>query len=52
MNFHLMQYRFFRKRRKGKYYKVFPLWLGIAPFWSDKLITSCGTYLLETEEYE
>ena len=49
MKHYLIQYKFFRKLYKGTYYKVFPIQLMIAPFWSDTLITSCQTKLLETE---
>lgn len=51
MEFYLIQYKWYRKYKGGIYHYVFPIQLMIAPFWSDKLITSCQTKLLKTETY-
>lgn len=50
--FELMQYRWGRKWFGGVYWYLFPLQLGIAPFWSDDLITSCNTQVLKIETYK
>ena len=49
MNFDLMQYRWYRKYKGGTYYLI-DTWITF-PFWSDKLITSCGGKTLKTETW-
>jgi hypothetical protein len=51
MNFHLMQYKWYRKWKGGTYYLIYN-WLPMIPFWSDKLITSCGGKAIKIEHYE
>lgn len=50
MNFDLMQYRWYRKWKGGTYYLI-ETWITL-PFWTDKLITSCGGRALKIEHYE
>ena len=50
MNFELMQYKWYRKYKKGTYYYIYN-WITL-PFWSDKLITSCGGRTIKIEIYE
>jgi hypothetical protein len=50
-SYELMQYRWGRKWLKGKFYKIYPVRLPMAIFWSDTEITSCGSVVIETEEY-
>lgn len=49
MNFELMQYRWYRKWKGGTYYLIFN-WV-TSPFWSDKMIYSCGGRALRTETF-
>lgn len=49
--FELMQFRLGRKLIKGHFYHINPQGLPIADFWSDQLITSCQSKVLETEYY-
>lgn len=50
-HFELMQKKWGRKWMKGTYYQIFTPQLMMAPFWSDEIITSCQSKLLETESY-
>ena len=52
MKHHLIQFKFFRKLFKGKYYKILPLGLSMGTFWSTDEIKSCQSKTLETEEYK
>lgn len=49
MKFDLIQYRWYRKWKRGSYYLI-DTWITF-PFWSDKLITSCGAKILKEEHY-
>jgi len=49
MKFYLMQFRWYRKWKGGSYYYIFN-WI-TNPFWSDKLITSCGGRAIKIETY-
>ena len=49
MKFDLMQYRWYRKWKGGTYYLIYN-WICL-PFWSDKMIYSCGGRALKTETY-
>ena len=49
MKFQLMQFRWYRKWKGGTYYLI-STWITL-PFWSDKLITSCGGKALKIETY-
>ena len=49
MKFYLMQFRWYRKWKGGTYYYIFN-WI-TNPFWSDKLITSCGGRAIKIETY-
>jgi hypothetical protein len=49
MKFKLMQYRWYRRWKGGSYYFIYN-WITL-PFWSDKLITSCGGRAIEEEHY-
>ena len=51
MEFRLMQYKWYRKWKKGTYYKIWN-WLPMNTFWSKELITSCGGRAIETETYK
>jgi hypothetical protein len=50
MKFKLMQYRWYRKWKGGTYYLIYN-WLPMFPFWSDKLIISCGGRAIKIEHY-
>ena len=47
----LIQYRYFRKRIKGKYYKIHPIQLGISSYWTETYPSSTQTYILDTEHH-
>jgi len=51
MKFELMQFRWYRKWKGGSYYLIYN-WLPMFPFWSDKLITSCGSRAIKEEHWE
>lgn len=50
MIFDLMQYKWYRKWKGGTYYLI-ETWITL-PFWTDKLITSCGAKIIKKECYE
>jgi hypothetical protein len=50
MKFDLMQYRWYRKWKGGTFYLT-DTWITF-PFWTDKLITSCGGRIIKTETYK
>lgn len=49
MRFRLMQYKWYRKFKGGSYYLIYN-WITL-PFWSDKIITSCGGRAIKQEHY-
>jgi len=49
MKFELMQFRWYRKWKGGSYYYIYN-WITL-PFWSDRLITSCGGRAIKEEHY-
>jgi hypothetical protein len=49
--FDLMQRCWGRKWLKGKFYRIDPVGLSMGTFWSDKIITSCQSKIIDTEEY-
>jgi hypothetical protein len=49
MRFRLMQYKWYRKWKGGSYYLIYN-WITL-PFWSDKIITSCGGRAIKQEHY-
>jgi len=51
MMFYIYQYKIGRKILKGKFYYINPIGLSMAPFWSDKPITSCQSEIVKTEEW-
>lgn len=51
MHNYLIQYKWYRKWKKGTYYLIYN-WLPMNTFWSTKLITSCGGRALKIEKYE
>lgn len=44
-----MQYKWYRKLKGGSYYLIYN-WV-VLPFWSYKLITSCGGRAIKEEHY-
>ena len=50
-HFELMQKRWGRKWLKGNFYRINPVGLPMGTFWSDKIITSCGSKVIDEEEY-
>ena len=50
MIFDLMQYKWYRKWKGGTYYLI-ETWITL-PFWTDKLITSCGGKAIKIETYD
>ena len=52
LKFNVIQYKWGRKLFGGKYYLISTIQLGMAPFWSDKEITSCQSKTLKTENYQ
>jgi hypothetical protein len=51
LEFSLIQYKFYRKWKGGTFYLIWN-WLPMNPFWSRKLITSCGGRAIKTEIYK
>lgn len=51
MKHYLIQFKFFRKYFKGKYYKISCTQLSMGSFWSDTEITSCQSRTIAIEEY-
>lgn len=51
LKFKLTQYEFGRKWFGGTYYYIYPRFLSMGSFWSDKQITSCGSEILQTKVY-
>lgn len=49
--YELMQRKWGRKYIGGKFYLIDPRGLSMAPFWSDEIIKSCQSIVLEIEEY-
>lgn len=50
MKFRLMQFKWYRRWKGGSYYLIYNH-LPMLPFWSDRLITSCGGRAIEEEHY-
>ena len=50
MRFYLIQCRWYRKWKGGRYYLI-NTWV-TSPFWSEKIITSCGGKILKEEFYK
>lgn len=50
--FQLMNYEWGRKWMKGTFYYIEPRGLPMAPFWSDVVITSCQSVVVDVREYK
>lgn len=50
--FRVTQYRWGRKLYGGKWYLIYPRGLSMANFWSDIIITSCQSEIINMEDNE
>ena len=51
MRFYLVQFIWYRRLTKGKYYYMDVLGLPIFGFWTDEIVTSCQAKIRSIEDY-
>ena len=45
----MSDYKWYRKWKRGTWYRIYPRFLCMAPFWARTVITSCGSVVIDVE---